>query len=428
MLNIFDMKKIIIPLFVLFSVFSVSAQFSVSGSQFYSYPVPNNLSGIDFVFIVNEINTAELRYTGSYTTINWFRFENPTVSISNQSELFFLETGGYIVRINGNDTYIWIIDYQQHLPNITYFEPVFDESDCDNTVLELNPNAVPPMVYFAFGNSLPRQINREFTIRYQSLIYSDGNGRWIDDEKSQSIVLPTSQQIRVPTSLHPNVVFTLSGDQFADRFNITHEFSSTAPAITTIESRLTAIVTVRDALNEISRPSEAEPTPPIIGSAPINIEFQSRPSDENAMVEWRIYRDNATTPLITRTDLNHRYIFTSHGRYDVKLMVTNGDCVHRDSLVVEVRESLLEVPNVFTPNNDGINDEFRVVYRSLESFHGWIYNSWGRLVFEWTDPARGWDGRVGGRNAPSGTYFYVIRARGTDGVVYNLRGDVSIIR
>ena len=426
------MKKIIISLFVLLSVVSVSAQQPfVTTGFFHSLPLPvPKPSGIDFVFIFNGLNTADLKYTGSYTTINWYRFENPTVSISNQNELFFLEAGGYIVRIDGDDTYIWIIDYQQHLPEFAYFEPDTDESDCDNTVFQLNPNAVPPMVYYAFGNPVPRHIEREFTIRYNSLEYSDG--RWNIVEKRVDIILPTSRRLQVPTSLQPNVVFTLSGDQFADAtiFNINPKpfVSSTSHAITRIESRLTALVTVRDAENEVSRPSEAEPTPPIIGSAPINILFESRPSDDNAMVEWRIYRDGATAPLITRADRNHRYTFSSQGRYDVKLSVTNGDCVHRDSLVVEVRESLLEVPNVFTPNNDGINDEFRVVYRSLESFHGWIYNSWGHLVFEWTDPARGWDGRVRGRNAPSGTYFYVIRARGTDGVVYNLRGDVSIIR
>jgi gliding motility-associated-like protein len=408
----------------LFSGFSVSAQFSVSGSQSYSLPNP---VGVDFVFIINGINNmTEITYNAPHTTINWFRFSNPTASISNLNHIF-PETGGYIARIDGNDRFIWVIDYQQHLPELLYFEPIHEESDCDYTVLQLNPNAVPPMVYYAFGNPVPRHINREFTVRYYSLEYNDG---WNRMERTRTITFPTSQQMRVPTSLYSNVRFTLSGDQFADMFNINPKPSvrSINPAVTAIESRLTALVTVRDALNEVSRPSEREPTPPIIGSAPIDILFESRPSDDDAMVEWRIYRDGATTPLVTRTDRNHRYTFSTRGRYDVKLSVTNGDCVHRDSVVVEVRESMLAIPNVFTPDGDGINDEFCVVFRSLESFHGWIYNSWGHLVFEWTDPARGWDGRVRGRNAPSGTYFYVIRARGTDGVAYNLRGDVSIIR
>ena len=79
-----------------------------------------------------------------------------------------------------------------------------------------------------------------------------------------------------------------------------------------------------------------------------------------------------------------------------------------------VSESMLAVPNTFTPNGDGANDEFRVVYRSLKEFHCWVYNRWGHLVYEWTDPAKGWDGTIGGRPAAEGAYFYVIRALGTD--------------
>ena len=79
-----------------------------------------------------------------------------------------------------------------------------------------------------------------------------------------------------------------------------------------------------------------------------------------------------------------------------------------------MNESMLLVPNVFTPNGDGANDEFRVAYRSIKEFHCWVYNRWGHLVYEWTDPAKGWDGTIGGKPAAEGAYFYVIRALGTD--------------
>ena len=129
-----------------------------------------------------------------------------------------------------------------------------------------------------------------------------------------------------------------------------------------------------------------------------------------------------------------RYTFEDYGTYYVKLEVyrdyANGTrCSMRDSVEVSVSESFLGVPNVFTPNGDGKNDEFRVAFRSLRSFHCWVYNSWGKLVYEWSDPAKGWDGRVNGRkNAPTGTYFYIIKAEGTDGVKHNCKGDINIIR
>lgn len=109
------------------------------------------------------------------------------------------------------------------------------------------------------------------------------------------------------------------------------------------------------------------------------------------------------------------------------------------------------VPNVFTPNGDGMNDEFRVAYRSIREFHCWIYNRWGHLVYSWDDPAKGWDGTINGRPAPEGAYYYVIRALGTDAAtneymnkisynkkkkkepdaligVYQLSGDINLIR
>ena len=123
-------------------------------------------------------------------------------------------------------------------------------------------------------------------------------------------------------------------------------------------------------------------------------------------------------------------------------------------LVVSISESDLRVPNVFTPNGDGKNDEFRVAFRSLREYHIWIYNRWGKLVYESSDPAKGWDGMIGNRPASEGAYFYVIRALGTDADkdarymskpsynakkkdaekaaaligIYQLSGDINLIR
>jgi len=88
----------------------------------------------------------------------------------------------------------------------------------------------------------------------------------------------------------------------------------------------------------------------------------------------------------------------------------------------------LEVPNVFTPNGDGINDEFRVAYQSLTKFEAWIYNRWGRLVYHWNDPQKGWDGNIGGKKAAEGAYFYVIKAVGSDGIKYLKKGDINLLR
>ena len=116
---------------------------------------------------------------------------------------------------------------------------------------------------------------------------------------------------------------------------------------------------------------------------------------------------------------------------------------------VSVSESMLTVPNTFTPNGDGVNDEFHVVYRSIKEFHMWVYNRWGKLVYKSDDPSKGWDGYIGARPAAEGAYYYVIRALGTDAEtgymskpaynkklnkqelpigVWQLSGDINLLR
>jgi gliding motility-associated-like protein len=84
------------------------------------------------------------------------------------------------------------------------------------------------------------------------------------------------------------------------------------------------------------------------------------------------------------------------------------------------------VPNAFTPNGDGLNDTFRPVvdYERVRQFSMVIYNRWGQLVFETTNPAEGWDGK----NAPAGVYSWVISYSDMVGKVMKMRGSVVLVR
>jgi gliding motility-associated-like protein len=88
---------------------------------------------------------------------------------------------------------------------------------------------------------------------------------------------------------------------------------------------------------------------------------------------------------------------------------------------------------------DGIYDEWRVAYKSIERYQCIIQNRWGRTVFKSTDPGKGWDGMIGARPAAEGTYYYVIVAYGTDKfpdnhkkagqqMKYKLSGDINLFR
>lgn len=90
---------------------------------------------------------------------------------------------------------------------------------------------------------------------------------------------------------------------------------------------------------------------------------------------------------------------------------------------------MLDIPNFFSPGDSpGVNDEFRVAYKSLISFKCTIFNRWGNKLYEWRDPAKGWDGRYKGKFVNPGVYFYVIEAKGSDNVSYKRKGAINIVR
>ena len=71
------------------------------------------------------------------------------------------------------------------------------------------------------------------------------------------------------------------------------------------------------------------------------------------------------------------------------------------------------LPNIFTPNNDGVNDVFiPYPYRFIESIDLQVFNRWGGLVYKTADPSIGWDGtdQTTGQVCTDGTYFYTVTA------------------
>lgn len=81
-------------------------------------------------------------------------------------------------------------------------------------------------------------------------------------------------------------------------------------------------------------------------------------------------------------------------------------CDHPDRTPLKI-----SVPNVFTPNGDGVNDLFRSEYNTnaFDEYIMHIYNRSGQLMFYADRPAQGWDGRTAsGTKCNAGTYFYII--------------------
>ena len=94
-----------------------------------------------------------------------------------------------------------------------------------------------------------------------------------------------------------------------------------------------------------------------------------------------------------------------------------------------ISESILEMPNAFSPNGDNWNEVYKAKkYQSLTEFHAYIFNRWGQKLYEWHDPTGGWDGKFNGKDVKQGVYFVLVKAKGADGREYNIRRDVNLLR
>lgn len=93
--------------------------------------------------------------------------------------------------------------------------------------------------------------------------------------------------------------------------------------------------------------------------------------------------------------------------------------------------SHIEIPNAFSPNGDGKNDVYRVKAdktKGIVEFRAIIYNRWGQKIYEWTDLNGGWDGTYNGTDVKQGTYFVLVKAKGSDGQTHTIKRDVNLLR
>lgn len=108
-------------------------------------------------------------------------------------------------------------------------------------------------------------------------------------------------------------------------------------------------------------------------------------------------------------------------------------CVVVDTIIPTLTTSGLcdlDLPNVFTPNNDGDNDYFQLLYfGGLKTFHCTILNRWGQVIREYDNPAFTWDGKTEAQNdVVEGVYFYLVNAETVGGNEIIKHGHITLIR
>ncbi|MDR2120775.1 MAG: gliding motility-associated C-terminal domain-containing protein [Tannerella sp.] len=417
-----------------FSAITVCAQYEVGGGKGEPLLAADNTLHRIRVYLVNGTEGLTLRYTSATSSHRWFRYatrasEAEPVSASRQgntSTVDHPETGyGYFVQDGENyamSDFIWIIDYAEYPVQIRNLHAGESGDPC--IALRLNgEDATAPLTYRTPGGT-ETVLRRSYEVSYMTQVWHENSRAFMSVMR-----IDTLEGDPLGRSLAPPLEDTeiqLSGDLFARHFGMEKTFSTNLYQAVALEVHADT-TTLTDGGTNMQADGNA-----IL--APAHVRFAAHANTPAAsLFIWQIYRsDDTEKPLVRFTGAEVEYTFALAGDYIVRLEVSDrtGACTNTEHTYnISVTETVVLVPNAFTPEGSpGVNDEFKIVYKSVSRFRCTIFNRWGAELFRWTDPSKGWDGKYRGKLVPAGAYFYVIEYTGTDGKTHKKTGDINVIR
>ncbi|HZL09888.1 MAG TPA: gliding motility-associated C-terminal domain-containing protein [Prolixibacteraceae bacterium] len=373
---------------------------------------------------IGETGTFEWqKYNASSGTFDFFTSD---LSGTNSSTISSLENGCYrviITALSGEKQFTaWAFNnYIEATAEIT-------ESDCNSFTLKGTVDT-PDLSYSDLTNGQAKVLNKDIQVR------------WLEGDATVSSF--ATSQVFDPPPRNTNYTFTVT-----DRFGCAGTAEVTYYSIVT-EAAFTYAL---ENQGEHSDPSQIE--------APFTITFTNISINGDAdKYEWFIFKDlqkiNDEITAGTFKDSIQEIIYTKDpvytfeevGEYKVKLVskkvsefTTCSDTFYIDNdIIAEV--SIIDAPNVFTPNNDSENDKFVVKFFSMKTVKITIFNRWGKILHVYennnvqgfyntaeTVSESVWDGKVGGRLVSPGVYYYVAEGVGRDGKRRSANGFFHLFR
>ncbi len=129
------------------------------------------------------------------------------------------------------------------------------------------------------------------------------------------------------------------------------------------------------------------------------------------------------------TEMSPTFTYPFAGEYRVELIAsTDFGCTDTFYRTIIIEDTRIHVPSAFSPNGDGINDDFFVTQNGIELINIKIFSRWGAKVFEESQPDFTWDGKFNGKDLPEGVYVWVVEAVGFNGRKFPMKGTLTLIR
>lgn len=129
---------------------------------------------------------------------------------------------------------------------------------------------------------------------------------------------------------------------------------------------------------------------------------------------------------------SNNYFVIDTGYHKVSLWVTNLEgCADSSSVLIYLEPVLLvTAPNAFTPNHDNLNNTFKphILNMRRQGYYLRIYNRWGQMVFETTNPDESWDGTFKGEPCNPGAYIWMVEYQDYNGKPESRKGSVMLLR
>jgi gliding motility-associated-like protein len=215
----------------------------------------------------------------------------------------------------------------------------------------------------------------------------------------------------------------------------------TTPSLTTLAAG-SYTVTVIDAngcsktsvatVGSAAGPTAAFTPSAVTGNTPLDVAFSNTSSSNSTKWYWS-FGDGQTDSI----NKNPSHIYSTEGTFKACLIVsTSTGCLDSTCSDIKVSGFVVTVPNIITPNGDNRNDVFKILAKGVAKMDVSIYDRWGLKLYEVlasvpdaTNYVIGWDGRASsGKEAPDGTYYYILKAYGFDTKTYEYKGFVTLIR